>query len=141
MKVRLIRSVGKKMVAAFFCKTGPVAIILLEDRRTVLADWCINCCLPKAFETWSLVALRPASEAYFFTTIMHLHTQQPQDTGLLAENSFQLVSHPPYGPDLAPCNFFLFPTIKELIRGVRFGSPEKAQLAFKEPIWTLLDEK
>ncbi|KAI6659848.1 Mariner transposase [Oopsacas minuta] len=44
------RSVEKKMVAAFFCKTGPVAIIPLEYRRTVNADWYINNCLPKAFE-------------------------------------------------------------------------------------------
>ena len=38
LKVRRNRSVGKKMVAAFFCKVGPVAIIPLEDRRTVNAD-------------------------------------------------------------------------------------------------------
>ncbi|KAI6658729.1 Mariner transposase [Oopsacas minuta] len=38
VKVRRARSVGKKIVAAFFCKTSPVAIIPLEDRRTVNAD-------------------------------------------------------------------------------------------------------
>ena len=36
VKVRRARSVGKKMVAAF--KTGLVAIVPLEDRRTVNAD-------------------------------------------------------------------------------------------------------
>ncbi|KAI6648260.1 Transposase [Oopsacas minuta] len=53
VKVRRARSIGKKMVTAFFCKTGPVAIIPLEDRRTVNAGWYINNCLPKAFEAWS----------------------------------------------------------------------------------------
>ncbi|KAI6651220.1 Histone-lysine N-methyltransferase SETMAR-like [Oopsacas minuta] len=38
VKVRRARSVGKKMVAAFSCKTGPVAIIPLKDRRTVNDD-------------------------------------------------------------------------------------------------------
>ncbi|KAI6658795.1 Mariner transposase [Oopsacas minuta] len=78
VKVRRARSVGKKMVAPFFCKTGPVAIIPLEDRRAVNADWYINNCLPKACEAWSIVALRLVSEDFFFTTIMHLHTQQPK---------------------------------------------------------------
>ena len=61
VKVRRARSVGKKMVAAFFCKTGPVAIVPLEDRRTVNADWYINNYLPKAFEAWS--SRRPKAPA------------------------------------------------------------------------------
>ena len=51
LKVRLTRSVDE-MVAAFFCKTGSVGIIPLEDSCIVNADWYINICLPKAFEAW-----------------------------------------------------------------------------------------
>ena len=29
----------------------------------------------------------------------------------------QLLKHPPHSPDLAPCDFFLFPKVKEKIRG------------------------
>ena len=78
VKVGRARSVGKKMVAAFFCKTGPVTIVPLEDRRTVNADWYIDNCLPKAFEAWSSRRPKTASEAYSFTTIMHRHTLQPR---------------------------------------------------------------
>jgi hypothetical protein len=28
--------------------------------------------------------------------------------------------HPPYSPDLAPCDFFLFPKIKSALKGTRF---------------------
>ncbi len=32
----------------------------------------------------------------------------------------KLVSHPPYSPDLAPSDFFLFARIKKELRGVHF---------------------
>ena len=30
---------------------------------------------------------------------------------------FELLSHPPYSPDLAPADFALFPRLKKLLRG------------------------
>jgi len=41
------------------------------------------------------------------------------------------MGHPPYNPDLAPNDFFLFPHIKNKLRGQRFPTPEKAVDAFK----------
>ena len=38
----------------------------------------------------------------------------------LAERNVTVVDHPPYSLDLAPCDFFLFPKLKEVIKGVRF---------------------
>ena len=31
-----------------------------------------------------------------------------------------MLPHPPYSPDLAPCDFFLFPKIKKELGGMRF---------------------
>ncbi len=36
--------------------------------------------------------------------------------------NFKKVEHPPYSPDLSPCNFFLFPTIKRSLRGRNFAN-------------------
>ncbi len=36
----------------------------------------------------------------------------------------RLWDHPPYSPDLAPCNFWAFPTLKSHIKGHRFESLE-----------------
>ena len=30
------------------------------------------------------------------------------------------MDHPPYSPDLAPCDFWLFPTLKERLAGRKF---------------------
>jgi hypothetical protein len=33
-------------------------------------------------------------------------------------------NHPSYSPDLAPCDFFLFPKVKTIMRGEHFGDVE-----------------
>ena len=38
----------------------------------------------------------------------------------LAENNIAVLEQPPYSPDLAPCDFFLFPKLKGVIKGTRF---------------------
>jgi hypothetical protein len=37
-----------------------------------------------------------------------------------ASKQITVLEHPPYSPDLAPNNFFLFPTIKEILKGMHF---------------------
>jgi hypothetical protein len=36
-----------------------------------------------------------------------------------------VIPHPPYFPDLAPCDFFLFPKMKLKLKGLRFGTNEE----------------
>ena len=47
----------------------------------------------------------------------------------LAERNVTVLDHPPYSPDLAPGNFFLFPKLKEVIKGVRFLDMEAIKKA------------
>jgi len=35
-----------------------------------------------------------------------------------------VIPHPPYSPDLAPCDFFLFPKMKLKLKGRRFDTNE-----------------
>ena len=35
------------------------------------------------------------------------------------------VPHPPFSPDLAPCDFWLFPKLKEKLRGCRYETIEE----------------
>jgi len=45
----------------------------------------------------------------------------------LAKYQTFLVPHPPYAPDLAPTDFFLFPKLKTTLRGCRFQTIEGIQ--------------
>jgi len=40
---------------------------------------------------------------------------------------FQQLNHPPYSPDLAPSNYFLFQVTKKFLRGKRFSSDEEVK--------------
>jgi len=43
----------------------------------------------------------------------------------LAKHQTSVVPHPPYSPDLAPADFFLFPKLKTTLKGHRFLTVEK----------------
>ncbi len=58
------------------------------------------------------------------------HDNAPAHTAVstidfLHDSGVQLVTHPPYSPDLAPC-FFLFPKKKKELRGKRFENEKMA---------------
>ena len=45
----------------------------------------------------------------------------------LAKNNKTVIPHPPYLPDLASCDFFLFPKLKLWMKGQRFNTIEEIQ--------------
>ena len=45
----------------------------------------------------------------------------------LAKNNMTVLPHPPYSPDLAHCDFFLFPKLKLRMKGRRFDTIEELQ--------------
>ena len=49
--------------------------------------------------------------------------------GFLAKNNIAVLEQPPYSPDLAPCDFFLFPKLKEVIKGTCFQDSEAIKTA------------
>jgi len=57
--------------------------------------------------------------------ILH-HDNAPTNDALrvrkfLAKNSITKMDHPPYSPYLAPCDFWLFPKLKNALKGQRFA--------------------
>jgi histone-lysine N-methyltransferase SETMAR len=41
--------------------------------------------------------------------------------GKLRDLHYELLEHPPYSPDLAPSDFYLFPKLKLFLAGLRFS--------------------
>ena len=109
------------MVACFFGKTGNVAIVPLEQRRTV--KWYTTIYLPVVFQE-----LRKTNRRRRIT-LQHdngsSHTSA-QTTTFISIQNIDLMSHPPYSRDLAPNNFFVFRYVNNKMRGERFSSPEEA---------------
>jgi len=55
------------------------------------------------------------------------------------KNKLAAISHPPYSPDLAPCDFFLFPNMKLKLKGRRFDIIEEIQTESQRVLDTLLE--
>jgi len=52
----------------------------------------------------------------------------------LAKKNMTVIPHPPYPPDVAPCDFFLFPKLKLWMKGRTFDTIEEIQ---EESQWVL----
>jgi len=55
----------------------------------------------------------------------------------LTKNNVSTVPHPAYSPDLAPCNFYVFPKMKLRLKGRRFASIEEIQAESQQILNTL----
>ena len=122
------------MVATFFSTSGHLATVVLEDQRTVTAKWYTEVCLPQVFS--KIQEKRPRTG---LRGILLHHDNATSHTAnatiaFLEKTPVKLMTHPAYSPDLAPCDIFLFPNVKNRMRGRRFPSPEDAVAAYNEEL-------
>ena len=133
VKFKRNRSASKQMIACFFAKFDHAAAIPLENKKTVTADWHVNHCLPKILQAWCKRRFRTGVRGL----LLH-HDNASAHTAavtldFLATSDVQLVTHPPHSPDLAPCDWFLFPSVKRQLNGKQFQNAEDAR-AFIEGV-------
>ena len=123
-----------QMITVFVSRVGHVATIPLATQRTVTAAWYVQDCLPCVL---AAVAERRPRTRHRGLLLHHdnaaAHRANATQEFLQMEKVQQL-DHPPYSPDLAPCDFFVFPFIKWKLRGLRFDTPDLAVEAFLEHI-------
>jgi histone-lysine N-methyltransferase SETMAR len=74
--------------------------------------------------------------------VLLLHDNAPvhmssKSQAAVRQCGFQQLSHPPYSPDQAPSDYFLFRVLKNFLRGKRFSSDEEV----KEAVTTWFEEQ
>lgn len=136
-----VQSARKKIIAVFFGKCGLIERVILNGQKNVTAIWYIENCLPRVIQ--SLKKLRPRSrmDSWF----LH-HDNAPPHRAHIAQqflenSSLKLLGHPPYSPDLAPCDFGLFPHIKSQLRGRLFADEDELIAAWDEACAAVPEEK
>ncbi|KAG5320522.1 MOS1T transposase, partial [Acromyrmex heyeri] len=87
---------------------------------------------------------RPGRPVSVSTSILH-QDNAPAHNALsvkryLATRGTPVLEHAPYSPDLAPCDFFLFPKIKSALKGTRFESMEEVKRKSAELLNALTKE-
>ena len=133
VKFKRNRCASKQIIACLFAKFGHVATIPLEDKKTVTADWYVNHCVPKIFQAWCKRRPRTGVRG------LRLHHDNASvhtaavTLDFVSAIDIQLVIRPPYSPDLAPCDWFLFYSVKWQLKGKQFQNAKDAR-AFIEGI-------
>lgn len=74
------------------------------------------------------------------------HDNAPAHTAIsvsqfLVKNSMVSLPHAPYSPDLAPCDFFLFPRMKRGMKGRRFDSIEEVKIKTREELAGITEDE
>jgi len=77
--------------------------------------------------------------------ILH-HENAPTHTShlvqqFLAKHGTTRLQQPPYSPDLAPCDFFLFPRLKKVLKGHRFEALEDIKWNSMKTLLYILKEE
>lgn len=115
------KSAGKVMATIFWDARGIIFIDYLEKGKTITGEY-YAALLDRLNGEIKIKRPHLAKKKVLFH-----HDNAPSHTSLtvqakLHELRFEVLPHPPYSPDLAPCDFFLFPNFKRFLSGKRFDS-------------------
>lgn len=123
-KAKTILSANKVMATVFWDAKGIIYIDYLEKGKTITGQYYAQLLQRLKHE---VSAKRPHMAK---KKILFHHDNAPAHTSIVAvakinDLKFELMPHPPYSPDLAPSDYFLFPNLKKWLGGKRFGSNEE----------------
>lgn len=126
IKFKSQKSAQKVMATIFWDSDGVILIDYLKGQRTVTGAYYANV-LRKLKE-----ALVRKRKGKLHGGILFHHDNAPAHSvrvakEVLREFRWEVLPHPPYSPDLAPSDFFLFPKLKEMLKGTHFSDVEEAK--------------
>lgn len=130
-KFKVQRSASKLMATVFWDCDGILLIDYLAKGSTINAVYYAEL-LRKVRQ-----AIVEKRRGKLSKGILFLQDNAPVHTARVAklalkETGFEEIDHPPYSPDLAPSDYFLFSNLKKDLRGKRFGSDEEMKAAVQE---------
>lgn len=118
-KAKVQQSAGKVMLSVFWDCRGVILTDYLPAGRTITGDYYrkLLCDLREK--------IKEKRRGMLSKGVLLLHDNAPahsaHKTVQVAQRcGYQILPHPPYSPDLAPSDFFLFREMKKPLRGRRF---------------------
>jgi transposase len=129
--VRTAKNSKKRMFVFFYTAEGVVARIVVQKGKTVNAELYSQHILPEVFSKF----MEKRGRTTVRDVMLHHDNAAPHKAGIVTEylkkERVKLLPHPPYSPDLAPCDFYLFPKIKQELSGRSFDSIENLSRAIQ----------
>ena len=139
-KAHQSRSQIKVMLIAFFDAHGIVHVEFIPQRQTI--NQHVYQHVLKNLLTTICHRRRDLFDSNMW--LLH-HDNAPAHSALsvrrfLAKKNVSVLDQPPYSPDLAPCDFFLFPQLKGIIKGIRFMDVEAIKEAVTRELRAILEQ-
>ena len=137
-KARMSKSKLKVMLIAFFDVRGIVHTEFVPQGHTInqhIYRNVLQCLMQSVREK--------RRELYKKKSWLLHHDNAPVHNALsirdfLAKNNIAVLEQPPYSPDLAPCDFFLFPKLKGIMKGMRFQDIQAIKRAVTKELRAIL---
>lgn len=127
VKAKTTRSAGKVMCTVFWDRRGVLYVDFLRTQRTINAAYYSN--LLKTHVKPAYRSKRrsiPARSAILLQDNARPHTARlTLDT--ISELGWEVLEHPPYSPDLSPCDYHMFGPLKEALGGQRFNTDDEVE--------------
>jgi len=129
---------SKKMKCSATHRKCLMLSVFWDSKGVLLCDFCENgisinseyyCNLLK--EARKSKRKSRVSELYYLADNAPIHTSATSK-GVVAASGFTVLSHPPYSPDLAPSDYFLFRHLKKHLRGNHFANKEDLKQATED---------
>ena len=119
----------------FFDSTGMIYMYWVTTGQTVNKEYYVEVLreFRKRFQ-WKRPVLFKLGQWHFHQDNAPVHNSILV-TDYLTKMSIKTVPQPPFSPDLAPCDFCLFPKLKEKLRGCRYETIE----VMKEAVTKYID--
>lgn len=120
------KSAGKVLASIFWDAHGIIFIDYLEKGRTINSDYYIE--LLDRLDA-EIKRKRPhmAKKKKLFHQDNAPSHKSIKTMAKLNDLGYELLPHPPYSPDLAPSDYYLFPDLKRWLQGKRFYSNEEVE--------------
>lgn len=127
-KFKVSQSAGKIMATVFWDTEG-ILLIDYKDRGVTITGQYYASLLDRLKE-----AIKEKRRGKLSKGVLLLHDNAPVHTCHVATAAihrcgFEKLNHPPYSPDLAPSDYYLFPKMKKELRGKKFGDDEEVKSA------------
>jgi len=123
-KAKTVPSAGKVMATVFWASQGAIYIDYLKKGKTVTGLYYAELLGRFAAELQKIRRHLAKKTVLFHHDNAPAHTSAPAKSKLV-ELGYELLPHPPYSPDLAQCDFFMFPNLKKSLAGQKFASNEE----------------
>ena len=137
-KIKSQYNPSKIMCTIFYDTEGVIHIEYMPPKTSYTGQYYAN--LIRRL-SWSIHEKRPGK---LFTIPLLLHNNAPVHASQVAKTAlrecgFEEMPHPPYSPDLAPCDFHLFPNLKRFLRESQYANDDELKSATEK--WLYQQEK